>query len=145
MELFGILQEIYNSFASSTHRWTELKRHVPSLTVEPLSQTRFESRINAVISSRYQIGEIYGDLRELSIDERTDALRKGNDLSLAKKIKSYKFVASVVIWHSILFRVNVISKMLQIENIDVSSAVEMIDKARYDRNDFRQGISTISC
>ncbi|GBM71087.1 Zinc finger MYM-type protein 1 [Araneus ventricosus] len=130
VELFGILQQIYNFFESSTHRWTVLKRHVPSLTVKPLSQTRWESRINAVIPFRYQIGEIYDALLELSIDERTDALSKTLALSLVKKVKSFKFVASVVIWHSILFRVNIISKMLQSETIDVSTAVEMIGKTR---------------
>ncbi|XP_068209207.1 uncharacterized protein [Palaemon carinicauda] len=44
---------------SSTHRWDVLKRHVQSLTVKPLSETRWESRIDALKPIRYQIGDLY--------------------------------------------------------------------------------------
>ncbi|XP_068209211.1 zinc finger MYM-type protein 1-like [Palaemon carinicauda] len=43
---------------SSTHRWDVLKRHVQSLTVKPPSETRWESRIDALKPTRYQIGDI---------------------------------------------------------------------------------------
>ncbi|GBN91558.1 hypothetical protein AVEN_226515-1, partial [Araneus ventricosus] len=69
-------------------------------------------------------------LLELSLDIRNDALAKNHILSLAKKVKSFKIVASLVIWHSVLFKVYVINKMLQSENIDVCSAVETIDRTR---------------
>ncbi|GBO24507.1 hypothetical protein AVEN_245973-1 [Araneus ventricosus] len=78
-------------------------------------------------------------LLELSLDKRTDASSKNLVLTLAKKVKSFKFVASLVISHTVLFKVYVISKMLQSENIDVSRAVEMIDKTRQAMVKMRSG------
>ncbi|GBN09642.1 hypothetical protein AVEN_101982-1 [Araneus ventricosus] len=69
-------------------------------------------------------------LLELSLDKRTVALAENLVLSLAKKVKSFKFVASLGVWYSVLFKVYVISKMLQIQNIDVSSVLEMTDRKR---------------
>ncbi|GBM77637.1 hypothetical protein AVEN_34462-1 [Araneus ventricosus] len=60
---------------------------------------------------------------DISLNKRTDELAKNLVLSLAKMVKSFKFVASPVIWPSALFKVYAINKILQSENIDVSNAV----------------------
>ncbi|KAJ8870924.1 hypothetical protein PR048_027226 [Dryococelus australis] len=90
-----------------------LEEHVSDLTVKPLSETLWESCINALTPFRYQIGEIYYALYELSVDPRTDAFGKNTALSLARKLK---------MWYAILFRINVVSKVLQRENMDISTA-----------------------
>lgn len=124
---FGIVQEIYNFFSASTHRWSLLKEHVPNLTLKPLCETRWESRIDAVTPFRYQIGEIYDALYELSIDTtRTDAFGKNTASSLAGKLKSFKFVCCLIVWHTILYRINLVSKVLQKENMNISNAVELL-------------------
>ncbi|GBM47703.1 hypothetical protein AVEN_167170-1 [Araneus ventricosus] len=69
-------------------------------------------------------------LLDLSLDKRADALAQKHLLSLVKKVTSFMFVDSLVIWDSVLFKAYVTSKMLQNENIDMSSAVEMIEKTR---------------
>lgn len=130
VDFFSNVQEIYNLFSASVHRWSVLMEHVTSLTVKPLSATRWESRIDAVTPLRYQAGEIYDALYALSIDPRSDAFAKNKALALAEKIKSFKFVCCLVLWHTVLFRVNLVSKMLQREEIDISKAVEMISKVK---------------
>jgi hypothetical protein len=55
---FGIFQHIYVLFSGSTKRWNVLLKHVPSLTVKALSNTRWESRIKSVTAIRYQAAEI---------------------------------------------------------------------------------------
>ncbi|GBL92867.1 hypothetical protein AVEN_4565-1 [Araneus ventricosus] len=69
-------------------------------------------------------------LLELSLDKRTDPLAKNFILSSAKKGKMFKSVASLLIWHPVLYKVYVILKVLKSENINISSAVEIIDKTR---------------
>ncbi|GBO42344.1 hypothetical protein AVEN_51625-1 [Araneus ventricosus] len=69
-------------------------------------------------------------LLDISLNKRTGELAKNLVLSLAKNAKSFKFVASLVIWYSVLFKIYVINKMLQSENIDVSNAIEATDKTR---------------
>ena len=58
VSFFGIVQSIYVLFASSTKRWNVLLKHVPSLTVKSLSNTRWESRIKSVTAIRYQPTEL---------------------------------------------------------------------------------------
>lgn len=46
--LFSILQQIYVMFSASTQRWQILKSFIENLTVKPLSETRWECRIDSV-------------------------------------------------------------------------------------------------
>uniref|UniRef100_A0A453MHD6 DUF4371 domain-containing protein n=1 Tax=Aegilops tauschii subsp. strangulata TaxID=200361 RepID=A0A453MHD6_AEGTS len=65
VSFFGIVQRIYILFAGSTKRWNVLLKHVPSLTVKSLSNTRWESRIKSVTAIRYQAIELRSALSEL--------------------------------------------------------------------------------
>ena len=78
----------------------------------------------------YQAGEIYDALYALSTDPRTDVFGKNTANGLARKIKSFKFICCLVVWHTVLFRISLVSKMLQKEEMDISKAVEMIAKVK---------------
>ncbi|XP_022180482.1 uncharacterized protein LOC111040778 [Myzus persicae] len=95
-----------------------LKKHITQLTLKPLSETRWESRIDAIRPFRYQTGEIFDSLYEISQDISFDQITRLEAESLAKKIKNFNFVCCVVIWHSILNQIN-------LANID---AIEMTDE-----------------
>ena len=69
---FGTIQAIYNFFAKSVKRWSVLKSHITSLTLKPLCDTRWESRINTLKQLRHQTEEIYNALYEVFIDENFD-------------------------------------------------------------------------
>jgi hypothetical protein len=62
---FRIIHRIYVLFSGSTKRLNILLKHVPSLTVKALCNTRWESRIKSVITIRYQAIEIRSMLYEL--------------------------------------------------------------------------------
>ncbi|XP_065679765.1 52 kDa repressor of the inhibitor of the protein kinase-like [Hydra vulgaris] len=65
---FDIVQCVYVYFSSSTHRWVVFTSHQPTLTVKPLSETRWESRIDAIKPLRYELGKIYDALLEIAND-----------------------------------------------------------------------------
>ncbi|KAL5577212.1 hypothetical protein UlMin_018911 [Ulmus minor] len=58
ISFFGVLQRIYSLFASLSKRWKILKNNISSLTVKPLSQTRWESCIESVKAIRFQAPNI---------------------------------------------------------------------------------------
>ena len=64
--LFGVLHQIYVSFGASTQRWKILKTHVKNLRVKPISDTRWECRLDTVKAVRYQTAAVYDALVEES-------------------------------------------------------------------------------
>jgi len=84
---FSIVQEIYVFFSASTHRWQVLKNEHPSLTVKPLSETRWESRIDAIKVLRYNLEKIYDALYKLYINSTRDNDTRNVANTLLMKIK----------------------------------------------------------
>lgn len=126
VDCFSIIQEIFNFFSSSTHRWSILVKHASTLTVKPLSNTRWESRIEAVLPLRYHIEEIYDAVYEASKDQKLDAFSRNTALGIAKKLQSYKFLCCLVTWHEILFKINMVSKALQKVTSDLQSSMDLV-------------------
>lgn len=120
---FDIIQKLYVFFSASTMRWDVLKAHIPSLTVKPLCTTRWGSRVDAVRPIRYQIGEIYDALFELSTNESIDRMARHEAECLASSISDFKFLCCLVTWHNVLNHINVASKLLQKVDMDLSTAI----------------------
>lgn len=123
---FGIVQRIYTLFASSTKRWDILKRHVQELTLKPLSQTRWESRVDSLRAIRYQAPKIKDALIELA-NSREDAKTKSEANSLvAHELENFEFLFGMIIWHNLLFATNVVSKILKAEDMDIDTAINQL-------------------
>lgn len=123
---FAIVQEIYVFFSASTYRWHVLMKEVPTTTAKPLSDTRWESRIDAIKTLRFNLEKIYDALFFLYNDTSRDNDTKNLAKSLINKIKSYKFVCSLVIWYNILSKLNIVSKIMQKSNIILPEVVKML-------------------
>ena len=63
---FGVIQRLYVLFSSSQKRWKFLTSNVEHLTVKPLSQTRWEARVESVKAIRYQAPQIRDALLQLA-------------------------------------------------------------------------------
>jgi hypothetical protein len=61
---------------------------------------------------RYKVVEIYGALIEVSETTKEPKCRT-EALSLAKFLKSYKFLVTLVIWYDLLKQINYVSKLTQ--------------------------------
>jgi hypothetical protein len=127
ISFFGVLQRIYVFFAASTHRWNVSKQHVKNLSVKPLSDTRWECRIESVKAIRYQPVEIRDALTQAAAATK-EPLSRSEAESLCNEIENFQFTVALVFWHGILFQVNYISKQLQGESSDLSDAIENLDR-----------------
>lgn len=123
---FGIVQQIYILFSASTHRWEILKKHVKSLTVKPLCETRWECKIESVKAIRFQIGDVYDAIVEVS-ENTNDPKCKTEAKALAKTIKCIKFLTTLCIWYDILSQFNFVSKLMQSVDINLNSALQLIE------------------
>lgn len=139
---FSTIQEIYNFFSASTNRWSILKKYVLNLTVKPLSDTRWSSRIDAVTPLRYQLGEIYDSLFEIASDSNNlfDNNAKNVATTLGNKIKNFEFICLLTLWYNILSKVHIASKILQTKDFDISHAcsslnvlIDFLKKYRSDK------------
>lgn len=129
---FSIVQEIYIFFSASTSRWQTLMSMVPTLTLKPLSTTRWESRVEALKTLRFNLGKIYDALYSIYSDDKRDTDSKNLASSLISKLKSFKLICSLVIWYDILSKINIISKALQKSDVALSEAVKMISQIKDD-------------
>ncbi|XP_065650769.1 zinc finger MYM-type protein 1-like [Hydra vulgaris] len=131
VNFFNNIQELYNFFSGSNHRWNILTNHVTNLTVKPLSETPWESRINALEPLRYHIDEIYDAVYESTLDSMIDAFGKCTAMGIAKKITDFKFLCCLVTFYDVLFKINLVSKTLQMKTVDLQGALKLIESVKY--------------
>nr|XP_016850957.1 PREDICTED: zinc finger MYM-type protein 1-like [Anolis carolinensis] len=130
VECFTTIQDLYNVFSSSPLRWSILLEHVSTLTLKPLSNNRWESRIEALLPLRYHIEEVYDALYEASQCQKFDGYYKTHAVALLKRLQSFTFLCSLVTWHEILNKINMVSKQMQKVTIDLQSSMDLIKSVK---------------
>jgi hypothetical protein len=128
ISFFGIVQQIYVLFSSSTKRWNSLLSHVQCLTVKSLCNTRWESRIKSVRAIRFQAPQLRSALLELSKDKDDESMDRSNAKNLFDMLGTFEFILGMVIWHDILFTVNTVSKKLQSPSNSLVIAKEIAEE-----------------
>lgn len=88
------------------------KKHVAKLTVKPLCETRWSSRIDALRAIRFELKNILEALMEIE-EEDSDKDSREVAKSIASNITNFKFVCCLVVWYDILREINYASKHLQ--------------------------------
>lgn len=124
VNFFDTIQCLFVFFSSSTNRWDIFKSHVKELTVKPLSDTRWESRINALKPLMHDLENIYEALVDIS--DKGDTVTKATANSLGNKLLDFKFICCLVIWNDILTNINIASKYLQNKSVNISTACKLI-------------------
>lgn len=90
MSFFGIVQQLYTLFAGCPKQWEILKVKVPDLTIKPLSETRWECRVESVKAIRYQSSDIKDALLKVS-EDCSDPKIKSEAKSLANEMQSFEW------------------------------------------------------
>ncbi|XP_069486304.1 zinc finger MYM-type protein 1-like [Ambystoma mexicanum] len=119
-----VRKEVKDHYCSN--RWKILTNNVRNLTVKPLSDTRWECCIDSVKAVRFQVTDIYDALMELAQLSKADAGVRHEAQTLANQITDLKFLVSLVVWHHILFQINIVSKTLQNKSVDIVTATSLM-------------------
>ncbi|KAL4131234.1 hypothetical protein QTP88_008575 [Uroleucon formosanum] len=125
ISFFGSVRRVYTLFSASTNRWSIIQKHCKLFTVKQWSDTRWESRLNSVKALRLQFPHIIEALEEV-YETANDLMAKSEANSLLNEISSYEFILSLVIWYDILEKVNIVSKSLQSQNMEISISTKMV-------------------
>lgn len=126
VNFFLTVQNLYNYFSSSTQRWHILKNNIKSLTLKQVSETRWESRIDAIRPLVHEMGGIYDSLEEIGNDNSKDASVRLEAIALVKKIQNFNFICSAFFWYELLLKINVASKQLQNKQVNLQFALSLL-------------------
>ena len=126
ISFFGVVQRIYTLFSSSTKQWKILQDNVTGLSLKPLSQTRWKSRIESVKAIKFQVLEIRDALLQLAKTSEDPKTKSEVDCLATYEIESFEFLLAVTIWYDILFAVNSVSKNLQSKDMNIDVAIDQL-------------------
>jgi len=118
--------------AYSTLGYPTPTHHRP-ITVKPISDARWESKIDALKSLRYHVDRSYDALVQISEKkiQKGKAFHKRVDAKgLALNIYRFSFVVLLCFQHKILFEINNTSKLLQEKSTHLKFAIQQLGKTK---------------
>ena len=130
---FGVLQNLYTFLEASPHRHAKLEAVITQVTSKPrvksmkkLSDTRWACRIDAILA----VYENYSAIL-LALDEIQDNSSNGRVSSeacgLRHQMLKFEFFICLVVLKDLLSKCQTISSYLQREDIDIVSALQVVD------------------
>ncbi|GFV87648.1 zinc finger MYM-type protein 1 [Trichonephila clavipes] len=122
--LFGFINKIYVLFSKSSKRWDIVKTKL-NLTLKPLSETRWESRIGAVKAIFLQFDDVIECVNELK-NKSDDSETLSDCDAVLNEMFSFEFIVAIHIWYEVLLRVNNISKLWQSVQVGLKVAIDTL-------------------
>ncbi|KAJ9565715.1 LOW QUALITY PROTEIN: hypothetical protein OSB04_001681 [Centaurea solstitialis] len=102
-------------------------RDVESLINESLCATRWESHVESVKAIKTQLGQIKNALIKLTNVCDDGKVCRDVESLINGELSSFEFILSLVIWHEILYRINLVSKKLQSKDMFLDVAVQNLE------------------
>uniref|UniRef100_A0A1B6DAI5 TTF-type domain-containing protein n=1 Tax=Clastoptera arizonana TaxID=38151 RepID=A0A1B6DAI5_9HEMI len=121
LTFFGTLENIYNLFSASTHRW-EILTEVVGEAVKRLSDTRWSAH-HAALKPVLKNFEKLVDAVEKLCDETENLDTRGAAQIVMANIVDFSFLAYLHLWSAILEEINITQKYLQVEGLSLDKAV----------------------
>lgn len=86
-------------------------------------------RIDSLKTVRYQFPSICNVLT--SLQETSDDPKESSEAtSLETHMYDYEFLVTLMVWYDVLFQINLVSKSLQKEDMDIPSAVSYLETCK---------------
>ncbi len=136
LNFFGTVQRLYTMFASSVKRWDILKQFV-DITLKPLSDTRWEAKLDSVKALRYQLGGVLDALENLERESK-DGKISSEAHALSNEIQTMEFMTCLVIWNDMLTEITRASTAMQSADISLDTAVLLIDNLKKLFSQYRE-------
>ncbi|XP_046684857.1 zinc finger MYM-type protein 1-like [Homalodisca vitripennis] len=139
-QFFETVQNIYSFFGHSIVRWQELKvvsgctenpkAPVPKdkVTLKTLNPTRWAGRYEAVYALKERFGDVMKALNKIILTNKKPKERNEAE-GLKKRLESFSFVLLLTVQCKILGEINIASKSLQTESIDLMTAYDLLGNA----------------
>ena len=129
------IESVHNFFKYNIMRWQKLQnvhdRSCSNLTLKALNPTRLFGRYDAVYALKKRFCDVVRSLTHLIL---TSTKPKERDEAMAEKkqIKNFDFVCMLIVQCKILQIVNIPSKAMQCQTIDLISAHKLLQTAAED-------------
>ncbi|KAK1424794.1 hypothetical protein QVD17_20132 [Tagetes erecta] len=137
-KFFGLIQRIYTIFANSINRWEILKDNVKTWSLKPLSQTRWESRVESVKAIRMQLRDVREALLQVGEQDKDAAISSEANSLAEKDLSEFEFLVTIVVWYNVLNHMNIVSKKLQSKDMHLESAIKEINTLMTYFKDYRE-------
>ncbi|KAL1268397.1 hypothetical protein QQF64_033760 [Cirrhinus molitorella] len=128
LTFFGTLQRLYTIFSSSVKRWDVLKEFV-EITLKPLSDTRWEAKLDSVKALRFQLGGALDALEKLEKVAK-DGKIASEAKSLSEEVVHMEFLVCLIIWYDIFAEITHVSKALQAPDVSLDTAIMLINSLK---------------
>jgi hypothetical protein len=100
---------------------------VSSLTLKPLSKTRWESRIENIKVIKFQTPQIRKAMLQLAKTSEDPKTKSEANCLATYSIENFEFLLSMTIWYDILFAVNIVSKNLQSKDMHIDVTIDQLE------------------
>lgn len=143
---FAFVQNIYNFFSASNHRWQILLELLESggnalTTIKSLSGTRWSAEADATKALRKGYLLIRQALHNISLNDEETAATRHEAGSLCSKMWKFETALLTIIWDTILQSINRTSKTLQNSSLDISSLVPLYNSLIQFINTVRENLN----
>lgn len=121
---FGLIQNLYVFFSSSTKRWEILQNYLierENLTLKSLSKTRWSARDDACKSLNKDWDQIVKALEFIQNDDTQKPVTRNEACGYLKQLQRLETAILSLVWGQLLDRLNISSKALQSKEMNLST------------------------